>query len=304
MHALRVSLPSRLSEISSTVEQFFALAHERYLIKLRRELALPRSEWTADPVLQRYRFCNVFREDDKTTRWFRQWVRDPLRNDARRVLLSTIIFRWFNLISTGEKLLPMLQAGTFNPTLMRHELAATSPLVTGAYMIKTPTGMNKLEGIIWCVNRLIDDGIVERIADELETEGFDPSLQWMHAVLCEAPYMGPFMSYEVVTDLRHTCLGRHATDVESWASPGPGCARGLGWLLFRNPERFDRNSEKDLALMGHYMLDLLGDSRNPAFWPPDWPRWEMREVEHWLCEYDKWCRATYNGQRLKRRFEP
>jgi len=32
-------------------------------------------------------------------------------------------------------------------------------------------------------------------------------------------------------------------------------------------------------------------------------RWEMREVEHWLCEYDKYRRAA-SGKRMKRKFTP
>ena len=60
--------------------------------------------WTDDPILQKYKFTNVFREDDATTVWFRENMRDELCEHSD-VILATIIFRWFNLVETGKVLL-------------------------------------------------------------------------------------------------------------------------------------------------------------------------------------------------------
>jgi hypothetical protein len=48
------------------------------------------------------------------------------------------------------------------------------------------------------------------------------------------------------------------------------------------------------------MQELLAQANEE--WPEAWRPWEMREVEHWLCEYDKWRRGM-GGQRLKRRMQ-
>ena len=64
-------------------DRFFLYARERYRIHLRREgkmskdwtEALPKSgRWTNDRILQQFRFCNVFREDDKTTKFLREQI--------------------------------------------------------------------------------------------------------------------------------------------------------------------------------------------------------------------------------------
>jgi hypothetical protein len=52
------------------------------------------------------------------------------------------------------------------------------------------------------------------------------------------------------------------------------------------------------------MKGLLRDSRDAKFWPQGgkatakaaqnalyWPKWELREVEHTLCEFDKFERT-------------
>jgi hypothetical protein len=82
--------------------EFWDFARERHSIYLRRAAGDP-PPWTDDPVLRTYRFCNIFRELDATTAWFRRYVRDPMRSRPE-VLLATVLFRWFNRISSGEAL--------------------------------------------------------------------------------------------------------------------------------------------------------------------------------------------------------
>ena len=69
------------------IRTYFELAREREQIR-RRRLAGNPPPWTADPVLQRWRICNVRREDDRTTMWFREHVRDRL--EGWRVIEATM----------------------------------------------------------------------------------------------------------------------------------------------------------------------------------------------------------------------
>jgi nuclear transport factor 2 (NTF2) superfamily protein len=77
---------------------------ERESIRIKKESGDVPGPWTDDKILQDFKFCQVFREDDRTTRWFRSHIRENLRNDED-VLMATIIFRWFNLIETGRTLI-------------------------------------------------------------------------------------------------------------------------------------------------------------------------------------------------------
>jgi hypothetical protein len=131
----------------------------------------------------------------------------------------------------------------------------------------------------------------------METEsGGLVGLQQAHEWLSRFPYFGPFHSYEIVTDLRHTALLERAPDVMLWANPGPGCRRGMNRVLGRPKKTpFERGVHWSLAA-GHgeiqkYMRELLAHSQNPDLWPREWPAWEMREVEHTLCEFDKYERV-------------
>jgi hypothetical protein len=54
-------------EIADPVRAFFDWCIEREAIRVRREAGQP-PPWSQDPVFQKGRFLNVFREDDKGTK--------------------------------------------------------------------------------------------------------------------------------------------------------------------------------------------------------------------------------------------
>lgn len=286
--------------LSKAAEKFFAYSRERYQILLNRRAGLPRNEWTNDPVMQQWSFCNIFREDDRVTIWFRDNIRQPLYH-SNSVLMATVAFRWFNRINAGEELKPFLLSGNWDLRQWRNALmqrkAIDGAIVTGAYMIKTPPKLSKIDGLLQVIAQAKEQ------ENDLISAAYGGTLEGAWTELRKCPYMGDFTSYEVVTDLRHTLLLENAPDVDWWANPGPGCAAGLGELFYKgNRKRFDRHNAEDRAYMMELMRALLECSRREEYWPQDWPAWELREVEHTLCEYDKYRRAQ-NGLRLKRRYK-
>ena len=81
----------------------FIWQEERESIRRKKENGLP-APWTDDPILQEFKFHQINREEDRTTRWLKKHIREPLRDDPR-VFMAVIIFRWFNLIETGRTLI-------------------------------------------------------------------------------------------------------------------------------------------------------------------------------------------------------
>jgi hypothetical protein len=278
-------------------DPFFSYARERYDMLLRRRAGQP-APWTSDPILQKYRFCNVFREDDRTTEWFKLRVRDPLRHRSE-VIFATIAFRWFNKVETCKILHQQGLLTSWDESMVRTRLHGIKPLITGAYMIKTPAGMTKLEGLIDCINNVWEDR--HSLVSDLRNIG---CLRLAHERLMVYPYLGSFMAYEVVTDLRHTTvLGDVRASASSWAAAGPGCARGLGRLL-GNVREFNYNSARDQKRMLAVMSELLVMSEQPEYWPAEWPRWEMRDIEHVSCETDKYERARLGTGAPKQLYRP
>lgn len=263
--------------------------NERHSIHLKRLAGEPKP-WTDHPVMQDYFFTNPFRENDKTTKWFRETIRDPLK-ESKEVLMATFIFRRFNFIPTGKLL---WEAGLMQEWDSRKAVALLKDedkVFTGAYMISSPNGRDKL----YEVCRMIDHiwirrhELITRIEDCATLELAWHSLRFEH-------HKG-LMPYEVVTDLRHTYLLRDATDIMTWAYFGPGGQRGCCRLIGRKVVGAAPTSmaQDECLLIAREALQHVLKY---------WPEAEMRDVEHSSCEMDKLMRACEEGgSRLKRRFD-
>lgn len=297
------------------ISRFWYWIKERHQIHLKRKAGKPKP-WTDDKVLQTKFFTNPYRENDKVTVWFRENIREPLRNDPR-VLFATVAFRWFNLPQTAVWLMDDTLASNPNPEShweyagnlltnwcpkeamdrLGYHRERKAQIFTGAYMINSPGGEKKLEAIIRRVNNVWEK------RDELLSDivSGPTSLEWAHGCLTDFDGMGGFMAYEVVCDLRHTYLLEHATDKTTWCNPGPGAVRGLYRILGREFEKGNNSTSPPVpADFLAQCARLLSLSQKML---PHMPAFEMREIEHSLCEWDKYERVLWGDGKSKRTFK-
>ena len=264
---------------------------ERENIRLQKEVSQLPPPWTNDSILQEYKFCQVFREDDRTTRWFREHIREPMKNSPD-VLMATVIFRWFNWIPTGRTLIENDLLKNWNRKKAIEEITKQPKWITGAYIIKTPNGMDKVTGVAECVSHMWQDR--EYLTKEIVKT---KSLEDTWTLLRDYPYMGPFMAYEVVTDLRHTYLLEDAEDVLTWANAGPGAMRGLNRLTGRELG-YSKRSHDWVGEMQE--LYKIVQTRLPAhILQRNDMCYEMREIEGGLCEFDKYSRIVKGEGRTR-----
>jgi len=313
-------------------KDFFRYARKRHECYLRKNDAT----WaTDDPILYKYRFTNVFRELDKTTVWYRENVREPL-NGRPEVMLATVVFRMFNRIDVGEAMFcqySLVDASkgstafamfleTGDVRYLRRAIVSfvgkKGPYATGAYIISSTPGYSKLDGILEIVKAFYHEkpgGLGWRDMAAVCTVG-PVCLESVYEWLREFPYLGTFHSYEIVTDLRHTHLLSRAPDIMRWCNVGPGAERGLA-RVYGRPMRDDGRvplERVSTAQMLDEIRELLRASKSNNFWPngydaletmdgqfpfkkEDWPAWEMRDVEHTLCEFDKYERVRLDQGR-------
>ena len=103
------------------------------------------------------------------------------------------------------------------------------------------------------------------------------------------------MSYEVVTDLNYTPVLASANDKYKWANAGPGAKRGLNRIFGRDIKTPLKNEQSN-----YEMMDLLDYS--VTMLPPHVPALEMRDIEHSLCEFDKYERTRLNQGRPRAKY--
>lgn len=286
------------------VRAFFQYARRRHEIYLRRAAGHP-PPWTNEAILQQYRFTNVFRELDRTTIWCREHVRERYEG-LPEVLPAVVVFRWFNKIETGEAIFGeefdwWLREGDIDylRRAIKHA-RGDGPYVNGAYVIRSPTGMSKLDGVLQCCERFRTRTVAmanwREAARGMVEDRWTLRQAWEW--LMEHELLGEFMAYEIVSDLRHTHLLRGASDIMTWANPGPGATRGLNRVQGR-PVGYSTGHR----ILIPEMQEMLLQSSRSLYWPQDWPAWEMREVEHTLCEFDKYERARTGEGTPKQRYD-
>jgi hypothetical protein len=267
---------------------FWYFVSERHAIYLRRQAGQPKP-WTTDPILQQYKFTNVFRELDRGTVWLREHFLEPHRDDDLGLIAFNICwYRAFNYIGTGERLGWQTE---WNPSAVKATLTAAlargEQVFTGAHIIRSEFGRPKIDSIVDVCSNLYSLCT--------EPDEFGSSQSWF-ANLCLAqrslkeafeqlltvPYIGPFMAHEFVIDMRSTRLLEDAIDANTWSNAGPGAKRGLErlGLPFHPPAKAIES-----------MVYLLEQSRTQLadFVPP----LELHQIEFCLCECDKYARVKY-----------
>lgn len=157
----------------------------------------------------------------------------------------------------------------------------------------------------------------DRILDMCRTS---LSMKSTHKALMECSLVGGFNAYEIVCDFRNTPLLADAKDIFSWANMGPGAQRGLRRLNL--PHKNQGEGLESMRQLYAEAADHLGKhvrSHVPMVWKIDndgeetckgfyyrdaeldplvslifstAPPFELREIEHSLCEFDKYMRVV------------
>lgn len=287
------------------LKKFIWWINERHKIYTLRFQGYP-APWTRDPILRKYKFTNVYRQLDRVTQeWQDRFCRLLHRGDKMTdgdLLFHVVMFRIFNWPETYDKLFFGMRNGwnfVKAVKLLDEMKAEKKQIFTGAYIV-TSGGDSQPKHITICAALEVLHTRRHDMAYQIKSY---KTLENAVDILQDIPTIGPFVAYEIACDLRFTRLLSHARDVQSWANPGPGAKRGIHRLLWGTKER--RKPMKQTAYVAairelyvHVTTNKLFDARGC-----EWP-FEMREIEHSLCEFDKYERVKNGDGRPRSKFVP
>src|SRR5262245_11963223 len=107
---------------------------ERHAIYLRRKAGQPKP-WTQDPILQAFRFCNVYRELDTETKWIADNWRSPHRSDPD-LWFALVVARLVNWHETLDELgYPVPWQPDRFVKVLEGRMQRRQKVFTGAYMV-------------------------------------------------------------------------------------------------------------------------------------------------------------------------
>jgi hypothetical protein len=265
--------------------------------------------WTADPIIQEYKFCNVYRAADRVSQYL---IHDVCYHDeectAEDRLFQILAFRTFSKIETWRSVhrllghfptLDDLESGSLIQAL-ENTKQRNGGLYTGAFILCAADAygqfLKHLNHIELFRHMFLQDSLGTRI---LEAK----SLCEIYNLLHRYPLMGDFMSYQVAIDFNYSALVNFSEN--EFTQPGPGALRGIKkcferlgdytpseiilWMVEHQEEEFSR---LDLPFNGLWGRPL-----------------HAVDCQGLFCETDKYCREAVpdlvsTRKRIKARFYP
>lgn len=282
------------AETRFTVTGVNALARwigERQRIQHRRERGDPRP-WTSDPVLAGHRFCCVRREDDRVSRYILdRWLPGVAQKHlAYAALLARLVNR--------EDALDALRAGRRRPITGAEALAHPGPLLNpraygvrgtiAAWLAPPPiVDPDRRAGFV----RALFDGLLAAVHAHrnaiARALGRAQTVKAAQAALGVTRGVGPFLSAQIAMDLDAVdrIHGGRALDAVDFCDAGPGSVRGLRRVMT------ERLPSADFVGVVGELRDLLNATTEFSL------ILRSRDVEHALCEFDKYERLRESGGR-------
>ena len=289
-------------------DTYWRFAAERQAVYFRR-LADPVGPWSDDPILNEYRFTNVYRVADRVSQYLVRNVQyDPARPKApNEVFFRTILFKIFNRVETWEAIESALGPISSQSTsldriseILDRQIRMGTRVYSAAYIMPSPAFGHRRKHVnhLALLDRMIRDGLAGKLASAR-------SLKSAYEMILMYPGMGPFLAFQYCIDLNYSTLMNF--DEADFVVAGPGALDGITkcfhnaqsqdpsavihWMVERQDEEFDR-------------LDLRFDGLFGR-------RLQLIDCQNVFCEVAKYARIAHpevpgksGRKRIKQRYKP
>lgn len=268
---------------------------ERQEIYVRRQQGLPREEWTNDPIMRDFRFCNAYRVLDRESQFLIREVIQKGKQTPVEIAFRVLLYDIFTRQSTYELLqqhIGKLQWKTYNRERYSEVLRSHKGSLYTAAFQKTSSSdaatknRPRYEAHLDDLERFMSDKLPRRIAKATHSVEVYEYFLWQRSY-------AHFKSYQVTVNFTYTpLLNFNAND---FVVPGPGARKGLTrmfgtslasacakdptaemrallWLTRTQQEHFERCGLEFKLLNGDRPL-------------------EVPDIEHAVCELDKYLRG-------------
>lgn len=270
---------------------YWKFAYERQKAFEARVAGKP-APWSDDPIIQEYKFCNVYRAADRVSQFMiRDICYNPEKTNAVDRLFQIIAFRIFSNIETWLLLknklgqsptLDNLANGSFEEALnqIKNEIGK---LYTGAFILCATDAYGRKLKHLNHVELLKDMFLNQSLGEKILKAN---SLEEIYLLIHTFPLMGNFMSYQIAIDLNYSEFVNFSED--NFTKAGPGALRGIKKIFQdRNGLSAEEiimwmvdNQETEFARLNYKFSGLYGR------------RLHAIDCQNIFCETDKYCRVV------------
>lgn len=272
---------------AANVKRFAKFIIERHAIYEKKNEGFFKP-WTKDPILQKYRFCNVYRELDTVTQWIAKHWRKPNQLDPD-LWFAMAVARLVNFPETLEDLgYPVPWDEKEFMFTMQARKSEGQQLYNGAYMISTHgVRMDKAQYLAKkALTPMWENRFIVR-------PKMNESLFALHERLIQQRDLASFMSGQIIADLKYAKPYLGAKDWHTFAVSGPGSRRGLNRLLGLDVSSSWKESE------WYTKIIKLKEVVEPIIKKAKMEFLHAQDLQNCLCEFDKYERVRLGEGRPK-----
>ena len=290
-------------EVYNTYWRTAAERQEIFFKKILNSLA----PFTADPVYQNYKFCNVYRASDRVSQFLIKDVIYKQVYSSENTLFRILLFRLLNKIETWielEKLLGAIQLKTFDVEKYSKALdtikASNGAIYGNAFILcanKSFGFERKHQNHLALLRKVFKNGAFS--AELIKSR----SLKELFEKLRTLPLIGNFMAYQIAIDFNYSEV--FDFDENDFTVAGPGAIRGINKCFV------------DLEGKSYeYTIQFMVESQDKEFkrqglnFKSLWGRpMHAIDCQGWFCETDKYARVKFpelksNRVRIKTLYNP
>lgn len=273
------------------------------------------TRWTQDRVLQREFFCNTFRILDKTSQYIVREVIQKGSQEPTEIVFRVLLFNTFTRIETWEWLDKEIGPLTWQRYCREDYDEAIEEMrendlkiYTGAFQKPGPKWEHKET---WRNHlSLLETLMVNDLAEKLQK--FE-TMADAYAFIASFPGMGTFNSYQLLLNLSYSSVLNFSGN--DFVVPGIGAVSGLKKLFGSSIDRAMKKNPHFQTEVLRWMMETQDEHFRrlglefSGLGPEKLPM-ELADIEHAVCEVDKYARKMHpsikSGGRteLRRKFMP
>lgn len=305
------------------LEVLYEYIVQRYTIFKRRELGVNYENWYdgVQPLFREYKFTNIFREDDRVSRWLINNISNNTEFSLEERFWRTFLFRLYNRIDTAEEL-EILDKNLWNRSddrnlellsKINHDLytRAFKTLGLKLQLGKYSENINVKLGPLYFIKSLRNQYYTShepwRFWHPLDVEtgnfSYDLNADFLFRWFLQFKGIGNFFAYQLFVDI--TYINECPVSENKFVIAGPGCKRGLDELV----EDWKNYSYEDMLF---YLTDNLEDIFRNEIDPnfsckelfsdrKDYDQcFNVMSMENIFCEFKKYLYVRIYNNRTKK----
>lgn len=306
MSDITIHTKKTLPKPSIVYDTYWKFAVERQNIFLRRQQNID-YPWTQDDILDKYKFTNVYRINDRVSQYLVSNVIYSGDQSIEEVFFRILLFKIFNKIDTWEifehefgevswRNYSFEKYNTILVELLKNKIAIYSAAYIMASGKSAFNYQYKHQNHLKLLEKMMNDNVPYILADTQQmSEGY--------RILKSYPSIGEFLAYQFITDINYSNITGY--DEQEFVKAGPGAKDGIT-KCFNDLGDFSYDDVIHLLMDNQHneFKKLNLDFKN--LWGRDL---QLIDIQNIFCEVDKYSRIAHpemsglsNRKRIKQKY--